>query len=162
VSQIGAGPAVNPIRRHSARAILLDDQGRLVLIRRTRPGQSPYWTTAGGGVEDSDASVEAALHRELQEELGAQATGARQVLLFTDHYRGEVTVAHFFVVRLEHLDITTRNGPEFDDPARGAYDPEWFDLYSDKLPAIDLRPPGLKDFIVRNREALLAEAGLFG
>ena len=41
--------------------------GRLVLIRRTRPGQAPYWTTAGGGVEDSDESAEAALHRELRE-----------------------------------------------------------------------------------------------
>jgi ADP-ribose pyrophosphatase YjhB (NUDIX family) len=123
VSPAGAGPAANPIRRHSARAILLDDQGRLVLIRRTRPGQAPYWTTAGGGVEDSDGSVEAALHRELREELGAQATGARQVLLFTDDYRGQITVAHLFVVRLVHLDIATRNGPEFDDPGRGAYDP---------------------------------------
>lgn len=55
------------ITRHSARAILIDDEGRLVLIKRTRPGQVPYWTTAGGGVEDSDASVEAALHRELAE-----------------------------------------------------------------------------------------------
>jgi hypothetical protein len=36
------------IRRHAARAILIDDAGRLVLIKRTRPGQVPYWTTAGG------------------------------------------------------------------------------------------------------------------
>jgi len=40
------------VRRRSARAILIDDDGHLVLIRRTRPGRAPYWTTAGGGVED--------------------------------------------------------------------------------------------------------------
>ena len=46
--------------RRSARAILIDDDGNLVLIRRTKPGVPVYWTTAGGGVEDSDASTEAA------------------------------------------------------------------------------------------------------
>jgi 8-oxo-dGTP pyrophosphatase MutT (NUDIX family) len=64
------------VRRRSARAILIDDDGYLVLIRRTRPGRAPYWTTAGGGVEVDDASIEAAMHRELAEELGAKAIGA--------------------------------------------------------------------------------------
>ena len=152
------------IRRHTARAILLDDAGRLVLIRRTRPGQPPYWTTAGGGVEPGDASAEAALHRELHEELGAQARGARQVLLFSGPAQDGtgITVAHFFVTRLVRMDISTRNGPEFDDPARGAYDPEFIDLHTDALAAIDLRPPEVKEFILANREALLAEAGLPG
>lgn len=55
------------MRRRAARAILIDDLGRLVLIKRTKPGQPPYWTAPGGGVEDTDASVEAALYRELAE-----------------------------------------------------------------------------------------------
>jgi ADP-ribose pyrophosphatase YjhB (NUDIX family) len=46
---------------------LIDDQGRLVLIKRTKPGRAPYWTTPGGGIEDADRSPEAALHRELAE-----------------------------------------------------------------------------------------------
>ncbi|HEY0933109.1 MAG TPA: NUDIX domain-containing protein [Trebonia sp.] len=156
--------ATGVITRHSARAILLDDDGRLVLIRRTRPGQVPYWTTAGGGVEPGDASAEAALYRELQEELGAQAPGARQVLLFSFAGRDGLAVAHFFVARLVHLDLSTRDGPEFDDPARGAYDPDWIDLLAggDALAAIDLRPPEVKEFILANREALLAGAGLPG
>jgi 8-oxo-dGTP pyrophosphatase MutT (NUDIX family) len=63
------------VERRSARAILIDDAGKLVLIRRSRPGRAPYWTTAGGGVEESDASVEAAMRRELFEELGAEVAG---------------------------------------------------------------------------------------
>jgi 8-oxo-dGTP pyrophosphatase MutT (NUDIX family) len=59
------------IGRRAARAILIDDLGQLVLIKRTKLGQAPYWTAPGGGVDDTDASVEAALHRELAEELGA-------------------------------------------------------------------------------------------
>ena len=57
------------VERRSARAILIDGVGRLVLIRRTKPGRPMYWTTAGGGVEDGDSSVEAAMHREIFEEL---------------------------------------------------------------------------------------------
>jgi ADP-ribose pyrophosphatase YjhB (NUDIX family) len=148
------------ISRRSARAILIDDDGQLVLIRRTKPGQAPYWTTAGGGVEAGDASVEAALHRELAEELGAKAVGASQVLLFSEHRERGLMVSHFFVTRLVSLDISTRNGPEFADPARGAYDPERVDLHGDALESVDLRPPELKAFILANREALLAEAGL--
>jgi ADP-ribose pyrophosphatase YjhB (NUDIX family) len=151
---------VRAITRHSARAILLDDLGRLVLIRRTRPGQQPYWTTAGGGVEASDASVEAALHRELHEELGAEATGAVQVLLFSFEGRDGLAVAHFFVARLTRMDVSIRTGPEFADPSRGAYDPDRVDLRGDDLAALDLRPPEVKEWILANREALLAEAGL--
>jgi ADP-ribose pyrophosphatase YjhB (NUDIX family) len=157
---VAGDPAASVIRRHSARAILFDDAGRLVLLRRTRLGQAPYWTTAGGGVEAGDASVEAALHRELKEELGAEATGASQVLLFSFLSRDGLAVAHFFVARLIRMDVSSRTGPEFADPARGAYDPELVDLRGDALLDLDLRPPEVKEFILANREALLAEAGL--
>jgi len=148
------------ITRHSARAILIDDDGHLVLIKRTRPGQVPYWTTAGGGVEDSDASMEAAMHREVAEELGAKATAATRVFLFSEVRERGTAVAHFFVARLVSLDVSTRTGPEFADPARGTYDPDRVDLRGAALESVDLRPLALKAFILANREALLAEAGL--
>ena len=148
------------VRRRSARAILIDDDGYLVLIRRTRPGRAPYWTTAGGGVEDADASIAAAMHRELAEELGAKATGASQVFLDSWSAEAGLHVQHFFVTRLASMDLSTRNGPEFDDPSRGAYDPDRFDLRGQELTAIDLQPAALKRFILANREALLVEAGL--
>lgn len=46
------------VSRRSARAVLIDSQDRLVLIKRTRPGQLSYWTAPGGGVEDTDPSLE--------------------------------------------------------------------------------------------------------
>jgi 8-oxo-dGTP pyrophosphatase MutT (NUDIX family) len=147
------------VRRRSARALLIDDDGYLVLIRRTRPGQAPYWTTAGGGVEDGDASIEAAMHREVAEELGAKAVGSSQVFLHSWSTEDGLYVHHFLVTRLASMNLSARNGPEFDDPSRGAFDPERFDLRGAELAAIDLRPPSLKAFILANREALLAEAG---
>jgi ADP-ribose pyrophosphatase YjhB (NUDIX family) len=135
---------------------LIDDQGRLVLIKRTKPGQAPYWTTPGGGIADTDASAEAALHRELAEELGAEAAGAGQVFLFSSPSDAGVAVQHFFVARLVRMDEAARSGPEFADPTRGGYDVDLVDLLGDDLARIDLKPGALKEFILANREALLA------
>jgi ADP-ribose pyrophosphatase YjhB (NUDIX family) len=150
------------IGRRSARAILIDEDGYLVLIRRTRPGRARYWTTAGGGVEDDDGSVEAAMHRELAEELGAKATGAVQVFLVSSWSAAGLAIQHFFLARLVSLDLAQRSGPEFDDPANGAYDIDRIDLRGDDLAAVDLHPVALKMFIMDNRAALLAEAGAAG
>jgi ADP-ribose pyrophosphatase YjhB (NUDIX family) len=156
------GAVAGAIARRSARAILIDDDGNLVLIRRTKPGVPVYWTTAGGGVEDSDASVEAAMHREIAEELGATATGASQVFLVSRLGRFGLGVQYYFLARLASMDPATRDGPEVTDPSRGRYDPDRVPLLDDgqALAAIDLRPPELKAFILANREALLADAVL--
>jgi hypothetical protein len=53
-----------------------------------------------------------------------------------------------------------RTGTEFADPSRGRYDEDRISLHGDALSGIDLRPAELKAFIMANREALLAEAGL--
>ena len=100
------------------------------------------------------------MHRELLEELGAQASEATQVFLASFRSATGLHVHHFFVARLVGLDPALRTGPEFTDPARGAYDPDRVDLRGDDLANIDLRPPELKAFILANREALLAEVGL--
>lgn len=149
------------VGRRAARAILIDDRGRLVLIKRTKPGQAPYWTAPGGGVEDTDASLEAALYRELVEELGAEATDASQVFLFSTPSDAGVAVQHFFVARLANLDESARSGPELSDSSRGGYELDRVELLSDELASIDLKPTALKEFILTNREVLLVEAGVF-
>ena len=111
------------ITRHSARALLIDDDDRLVLFKRTKPGKPPYWSTVGGGVDADDASVAAALHREIAEELGATAAGEVPVFLHSFDNGTGLTVQHYFVARLVTLDLSLRDGPEFSDPARGSYDP---------------------------------------
>ena len=146
------------VGRQAARAILIDDDGRLVLIKRTKPGQAPYWTAPGGGVDASDESVEAALHRELAEELGAEASGAARVFLFSSQSDAGVAVQHFFVARLRKLDESVRNGPEFEDSSRGEYALDRIGLLGDELASVELKPDVLKEFILANKEALLAEA----
>ncbi|GIJ80099.1 ADP-ribose pyrophosphatase YjhB, NUDIX family [Micromonospora phaseoli] len=142
------------IVRTSVRAILLDGDDRLVLIKRIKSGQVPYWTTPGGGVESTDVSLEAALRRELQEELGASADRFAQVFLFTAPFGDGVSVQHFFVCRLLELREDARTGPEFDDPSRGDYQVDRVTI--EELPAVDLKPEVLTEFITSNKEALLS------
>jgi len=150
------------VGRRAARAILIDDRGRLILIRRTKPGQPPYWTAPGGGVENGDGSVEAALRRELAEELGAEAAGASRVLLYSSPSDSGVAVQYFFVARLVAMDETPRGGPELAGSSRGGYDVDRVDMLGDDLAGFDLKPGALKEFIMVNREALLAEAAVGG
>src|SRR4051794_32447403 len=116
------------IVKRSSRAILIDDKDHLVLIKRTRPGQPAYWTTPGGGVEPSDPTPEAALRRELREELGATAGRCQQVFLFSSPKDDGVAVQYIFVARLIELDFARRDGPEFGDPSRGEYNLDYFAL----------------------------------
>jgi len=66
---------VPPVRlRHSARAVILDEDGRILLCRfeLLRDGQQVvFWATPGGGVESGE-SLLAALRRELREEVGLE------------------------------------------------------------------------------------------
>ncbi len=149
------------VAKRSARAVLIDDRARLLLIKRTKPGEPPYWTAPGGGVEAEDASPAAALRRELAEELGATAHDVEQVFLFSSPAGDAgVSVQHFFVCRLKNLDLSARTGAELTDASRGGYEPDYVDLTDDSLAEVDLKPAALKEFILANRDALLDEAGL--
>ncbi len=151
---------MSAIVKRSARAILFDDHERLVLIRRVRPGEAPYWTAPGGGVEADDASAEAAMRRELREELGADADTGEQVFLYSSPAEGGTSVQHFFACRLNSLDLSQRSGPEFEDTSRGQYDLDFVSMSDGKLAEVDLKPPALKEFILANQDALLAAAAV--
>lgn len=103
--------------KRNARAILLDGD-ELVLIKRTNPGRDPYWASVGGRVEESDATIEAALHREVFEELGGKLERAELVHLFTDQLEDGIGVQHIFAARLGSMDLSARTGTEFAKPER--------------------------------------------
>lgn len=145
------------VSRRAARAILIDEDDHLVLIKRTKPGREPYWTAPGGGVEIEDLSVEAAMRRELAEELGAEAGDALQVFYCSDPDGEQVAVQHFFVARLLKMALESRTGTECRDPSRGGYELNRIDLRGDDLASVNLQPAVLRDFVLANRVALLAE-----
>ncbi|MEY9846113.1 ADP-ribose pyrophosphatase YjhB (NUDIX family) [Streptacidiphilus sp. BW17] len=141
------------IIKRSARAILLDGD-HLVLIKRTRPGRDPYWVTVGGGVEEADASIEDALHREVYEELGGTIDGPQLVYLITDHLADGISVQHIFAARLASIDLDARTGTEFHRPERGGYEVVRVPFAPDAVRAVNLMPPQLAEYLIANTDAI--------
>lgn len=162
-----AGP---PVVKRTARAILLDDaparDGRppqMIVIKRTKPGQAPYWITPGGGVEPGDGSVLAALHREVREELGATVTDVVPAFVDTVPHvpePGEDTpsglkVQHFFACRLASMDPALRHGPEVEQP-RGTYEIVRLPFTPEGLAAVRVVPATLRSYLARNTAGIRA------
>lgn len=73
--------------RRSARAILISKNKKLVLIKRTKKGISPYYVTPGGGIEEGEDSI-TALVREVKEEVGGIVEKANFIFHFDDYVKG--------------------------------------------------------------------------
>ncbi|WP_433890830.1 NUDIX domain-containing protein [Streptomyces sp. CA-111067] len=151
-----------PVVKRTARAIILDGDD-LVLIKRTKPGIAPYWLTPGGGVEDDDASVLAALHREIDEELGGKVTDVVPAFLDTVEHIAEdgshgVKVQFFFACRLAALDLDRRHGPEIDEPC-GEYEVVRVPFSRLGIASVDIMPLTLRHYLDANIEGVL---GLLG
>ncbi|MFD7503886.1 NUDIX domain-containing protein [Streptomyces sp. NPDC001700] len=151
-----------PVVKRTARAILLDGGAdpRMILIKRTKPGEQPYWITPGGGVEPEDTTVVEALHREVDEELGAKVTDVVPAFVDTVPYpEGEVPdgvkVQHFFVCRLASMDLSRRHGPEVEEPC-GEYDVVRIPFTREGIASVGMVPPSLRAYLDANIEGVLA------
>lgn len=74
--------------RQIVRAIVFDDDGYFYFVHVDRDddfGRAMYIETAGGGLENGEA-LEIAIHRELQEELGANVEVICKIGVVSDYY----------------------------------------------------------------------------
>ncbi|MFD3518815.1 NUDIX domain-containing protein [Streptomyces sp. NPDC058657] len=91
--------------RHSARAVVLDEEDRVLLCRCVLPG-AVVWITPGGGIEEGE-SADSALRRELVEEVGLAFEGPlrhvwHQRLIGPEYASGHDGVINdYFLVRAE-------------------------------------------------------------
>ncbi|NDZ76943.1 MULTISPECIES: NUDIX domain-containing protein [unclassified Streptomyces] len=149
-----------PVVKRTARAVLLDGD-HLILIKRTKPGVEPYWVTPGGGVEAEDSTVVEALHREIDEELGAKITDVVPCFVDTVEHIPEgggvagVKVQHFFVCRLASMDPALRHGPEIEEPC-GEYEIVRVPFSRVGIAAVHLVPLSLRHYLDGNIEGVRA------
>ncbi len=137
------------------RAILLTEDGDVLLIKRVKPRDlAPYWVAPGGGLEPSDIDLVAALQRELVEELGADALVLETAFVLEHEKAGKQLEEHFFICLLRQYDVSKRHGPEFDDPARGEYIPDAVPLSAWALSRIHFKTPELQDWMIRRLDYL--------
>ncbi|MCX4451447.1 NUDIX domain-containing protein [Streptomyces sp. NPDC087866] len=118
------------------RAVLVTAAGTMLVIRRTKPGIPEYWVLPGGGVEPTDESREAALHREIHEEIAGKADIVR--LLHTLESGNERQLV--YLARIRTWSFDDRTGPEFSAEGRGEYALEEVPLTLEGLDGIDLKP----------------------
>ncbi|MFE9877399.1 NUDIX domain-containing protein [Streptomyces sp. NPDC005784] len=136
--------------RHNVRAVLCDD-GHLV-FRREWPGGTPYCTTVGGGVEPHDAGLEAALRREVMEEIGATIGPAVEFLTLTEPGERTTVVRHYFRADVLDMDPNRRSGPELDDPDTGDFSAVRVVPEASALAALELQPPELAAYLREHAE----------
>ncbi|MGW3217577.1 NUDIX hydrolase [Streptomyces parvus] len=118
------------------RAVLVTADDTMLVIRRTRPGIPEYWVLPGGGVEPGDESREAALYREIHEEIAGKANIVRLLhTMETDDER-----QFFYLARIATWSFDDRTGPEFSAQGRGEYALEEIPLTLEGLDSIDLKP----------------------
>jgi ADP-ribose pyrophosphatase YjhB (NUDIX family) len=127
------------------RALLITPDGDLLTIRRVRPGQDPYWVLPGGGVEDGE-NLEAALARELREEIAANADV--HSLVHTLDHGGDRQYFYLARVHTWSANASDRSGPEFNDPGRGEYHLQLLPLTAEAVAGIDLKPDALARFLL--------------
>ncbi|MEU7073020.1 NUDIX domain-containing protein [Streptomyces narbonensis] len=123
--------------KQRVRAILITPNDTTLLMKRVRPGRAPYWVVVGGGVEDTDVDHEAALLREIREEIAGEAEIVRPFHQLTNA-SGETE--HFYLARIKTWNFDDRSGPEFQQHDRGEYLLEEIPLTTEALTALNLLP----------------------
>jgi 8-oxo-dGTP pyrophosphatase MutT (NUDIX family) len=136
------------------RAVLVTPGGCMLAIRRDRPGRATYWVLPGGHVDPGDQSLEAALSREIGEEIAGRAD-IISLLHVLDSGAGDER-QYFYLGRITSWDFAARTGPEFTEPGRGTYHLEQVPLTTAGLGVIDLQPIAvaglLRDAIAEGRD----------
>ncbi|MFE3765411.1 NUDIX domain-containing protein [Streptomyces sp. NPDC059104] len=135
--------------KERVRAVLVTADDTMLVIRRTKPGIPEYWVLPGGGVEPGDESREAALHREIHEEIAGKAHIIR--LLHTTESEGERQL--FYLARIATWSFEDRTGPEFSAEGRGEYMLEEIPLTVEALDGINLKPDEIAHVLRGTMEA---------
>jgi ADP-ribose pyrophosphatase YjhB (NUDIX family) len=133
-----------PASALKARGIVRTPRGKILLIRRERPHEAPYWTLPGGGVDPGDSTVRSALARELREELGGEGrVGALVDDLDDGHVdeKGRRVRTLVFDASIDRWSEADRTGPELRKPWKGGYFIEEHDPDPEALGALPFRPP---------------------
>lgn len=128
--------------------MIIEDGKALLLHRITK--EKEYWVFPGGGVEEYDESLEAALIRECEEELGVKVDIGDFFMNAYFEMNGEDQEQHIFFCEIISGELGSGQGPEY-QPAggyEGSFEVEWV-AFAD-LKHKHVLPEEVKDKIIED------------
>lgn len=132
------------VPRRAARAVLLDDRDRVLLLWHSRPGDDEHWAPPGGGIESGELPEEA-LRRELAEEVGLTGAVLRgPVWLWQHHfsYHG-LRIEQHEAIYTGHVGAWTPQGSAHHQAADGIGGFRWWSSAELLESEADIWPHGL-------------------
>jgi TDG/mug DNA glycosylase family protein len=137
---------LEPVERVAARALVLDEKGRTLLVQFRDDDGQVWWATPGGGIDDGE-NVESALRRELAEELGLDDFRLGPEIWTREHtfgWRGSILRQR---ERIWLVEVTQHEpAPRVDLAAELVADVRWWtpaELAATKEPLVPRRLPEL-------------------
>ena len=142
-----------PVDRLAVRALVVDDDDRVLLVQYRRPvGEETWWGTPGGGVEAGESDGQA-LARELSEEIGLDEVELGPALF---EHVGEFVWARRLVRQVNRTYLVRvrehEPRPRTDLAAEGVVDVRWWRPAELETSAAQFAPPDLVER-VRNLTA---------
>lgn len=122
-------------------ASVIIENGRIALIKRTKPHMT-YYVFPGGGIENGETQEQAAI-RETYEELGVHIRIQRLLKILEQNGK-----QYFFLADIVGGTFGAGTGEEYTHTSveRGTYEPIWIDIAD--LPLYDVRPKEIAEMIV--------------
>ena len=142
---------LEPVERQAVRGLVLDRDGRVLLVRFQHPiSGHAWWATAGGGVDDGESDDEA-LRRELREEAGLDEVEIGPVVHTREHtFPWARRIVHqrerFHLVRVDRHEPV----PTIDLAPEGVTEVRWWDRAELAAPAEEIVPAELLEIIRAN------------
>lgn len=124
------------------RVIVFDDEDRLLLVRQHHENRD-IWMVPGGGIEDGETAVEAAV-REMKEETNLDVSIGRMVWHVEEVSERGQRFVNFFLGKLSGGELKMGADPEFDEKHQRIREVRF--VSQDEMQTMEnIFPPQLKD-----------------